>query len=133
MYSLSCRNHIAGIQLVRPMYHLCPSDEDAYYCPSEYLPGDDIIVLPFITPIDPVTAFAPVWLPPGEWFVFQTGREYGGGWHAGHVPPFTTPPAPLTSSTSSSSLSLSRTRPPSRDARRRPRAVRHSRLHSRRL
>jgi hypothetical protein len=83
MYSLGYRNHAAGIQPVRPLYYLYPEIEDAYFCPAEYLLGDDIIVAPFITPIDPVTGLATnaVWLPPDLWFDFQTGRDYTGGWH----------------------------------------------------
>jgi hypothetical protein len=83
MYSLGYRNHRDGIQPVRPLYYICPEIGDAYGCPTEYLLGDDIIVAPFITPIDKVTglASAPVWLPQDRWFDLQTGREYAGGWH----------------------------------------------------
>jgi hypothetical protein len=83
MYSLGFRYHIDGVQPVRPLYYLCPEDEDAYNCPSTYVLGDDVIVSPIITPINKFSGVATtaVWLPSGRWFDFQTGREYAGGWH----------------------------------------------------
>jgi hypothetical protein len=96
MYSLGYRNHLEGIQPVRPLYHIAPEEESAYNCPTAYLLGDDIIVSPFVTPIDKLTnvATTAVWLPPGDpWFDFQTGREYESGWHLisgdlGRIPVF---------------------------------------------
>jgi hypothetical protein len=82
-YSLGYRNHVSGLQPVRPMYYLAPGEEDSYNCPAQFALGDDIIVAPIIVPIDQATglAAAAVWLPPGVWFDFQTGRQYTGGWH----------------------------------------------------
>jgi hypothetical protein len=84
MYSLAYHCHAECVTPIRPLYYLCPNDEPAYNCPAAYALGDDIVVAPFITPIDPATGVATtaVWLPLGSaWFDFQTGREYGGGWH----------------------------------------------------
>jgi alpha-glucosidase (family GH31 glycosyl hydrolase) len=61
---------------------LCPEEEDEYHCSTEYLIGDDIIVAPFIMPIDNITGLAtiPVWLPQDMWFDVQTNGQYRGGW-----------------------------------------------------
>jgi hypothetical protein len=82
-YSLGYRNHVSGLQPVRPMYYLTPGEEDSYNCPAQFALGDDIVVAPIIVPIDQATglAAAAVWLPQGVWFDFQTGRQYTGGWH----------------------------------------------------
>jgi alpha-glucosidase (family GH31 glycosyl hydrolase) len=85
LYTAAWRNHEEGILPIRPMYHLFPSINDAYFCPNEYTFGSELIAVPFTTPRDEHTRLSRqvVWLPEGDWFDFFTGNHFeGDGWHA---------------------------------------------------
>ncbi len=84
LYSMNWRTHRLGESLVRPLYHLEPEREEAYACPQAYTFGTELIAAPFTQPADPDVRLSRqvVWLPPGEWFHFFTGRPYAGdAWH----------------------------------------------------
>ena len=83
LYSMSWRNYMQGVPLIRPMYHEYPDVEDAYACPNQYTYGSELVAAPFIARRDPDTRLSRqiVWLPEGEWFDFFSGRLFtGGGW-----------------------------------------------------
>lgn len=80
LYTMSWLNEAEARSLVRPMYHDYPEREKAYGCSQQYLFGTDFIVAPYTAPLDEETGLATqsVWLPPGEWFHFLTGKIYDG-------------------------------------------------------
>jgi alpha-glucosidase (family GH31 glycosyl hydrolase) len=83
LYSAAWVNHTEGILPIRPMYHLYPEKNDAYYCPNQYTFGSELFAAPFTTPLDEHTRLSRqvVWLPEGDWFDFFSGDHYaGGGW-----------------------------------------------------
>src|SRR4051812_25101827 len=65
-----------GVPMVRPLYLGWPRRKDAYEHPSEYTLGSGVLVAPVAAPGDP--ADAEVWLPPGTWVDWFTGRRVRG-------------------------------------------------------
>ncbi|MFN2170359.1 MAG: TIM-barrel domain-containing protein [Candidatus Promineifilaceae bacterium] len=81
LYTMSWRNHVEHMPLIRPMYHDHPTREAAYHCPDQYYFGSELIVAPFISQADEGTRLSrqTVWLPEGEWFDFFRSERYPGG------------------------------------------------------
>lgn len=74
-----------GLPMVRALFVEYPGDPGSWLVEDEYLFGADLLVAPLF---EEVTA-RDVYLPPGTWIDYQTGRSYGGGWHhieAGEIP-----------------------------------------------
>ena len=64
--------------VTRPLYLSWPGLQDAYaYSDSEYMFGPNMLVAPVTTP-GTGTVNTTVWLPPGRWIDFFTGRSYRG-------------------------------------------------------
>ena len=85
IYSMAWRNHRDNISLVQPMYHRYPRQEEAYYCPQQYLFGSELIAAPYTSPADDPTGLSRqiVWLPEGDWRHFFSGEHYdGNAWYA---------------------------------------------------
>lgn len=85
IYSMAWRNHKDNIQLIQPMYHSYPQQEEAYYCPQQYHFGSELIAAPYTSPADDSTGLSRqiVWLPEGDWRHFFSGEYYAGNaWHA---------------------------------------------------
>jgi len=85
IYTMAWRNSEKGQPLVRPMYHDYPEMEEAYFCPRQYMFGDQLLAAPFVSPKDPDTGLSRqlIWLPPGGWYNFFTGEYFeGNSWHA---------------------------------------------------
>ena len=72
--------------MMRALFFEYPGDKTAWSIDDEYLFGSDLLVAPLIEDGDT----RPVYLPPGTWIDYQTGRTYSGGtWHemtAGEIP-----------------------------------------------
>jgi alpha-glucosidase (family GH31 glycosyl hydrolase) len=84
IYSMAWRAHRSGISLVAPMYYGSPQDDSAYAAKDQYYFGSELVVAPITEPVNPDSGLATkrVWLPPGEWYNFFTGRHFSGdGWH----------------------------------------------------
>ncbi|MFX0061810.1 MAG: TIM-barrel domain-containing protein, partial [Candidatus Hermodarchaeota archaeon] len=81
LYTMSWRNYIKSIPLMRPMYYLHPNEEVAYQTPNQYYFGSELLVSPFISKIneDIGQSRQELWLPRGDWFNFFTGEYYKGG------------------------------------------------------
>ncbi|HEY9141346.1 MAG TPA: alpha-xylosidase, partial [Bryobacteraceae bacterium] len=74
-----------GLPMVRALFIEFPDDPGAWQIDDEYLFGSDILVAPLFEN----TTGRDVYLPPGEWIDYQTGKLYSGGWHkieAGSIP-----------------------------------------------
>jgi alpha-D-xyloside xylohydrolase len=75
-----------GLPMVRALFVEFPDDPGSWTVEDEYLFGSDILVAPLF---EEGTTGRSVYLPPGGWVDYQTGRSYAGGWRrieAGLVP-----------------------------------------------
>jgi alpha-D-xyloside xylohydrolase len=79
-----CSDH--GLPMVRALFVEFPADPGSWQIDDEYLFGSSILVAPLMHENE---TSRDVYLPPGTWIDFQTGRDYSGGWHkieAGEIP-----------------------------------------------
>jgi hypothetical protein len=78
-YTLAWQAHTTGVPIVRPLYLDYPDQDSAYTATGEYLYGDDVLVAP-ITSADDANGngSTSVWVPPGTWTDYFTGRAYTG-------------------------------------------------------
>ncbi|MEU3460772.1 ricin-type beta-trefoil lectin domain protein [Streptomyces sp. NPDC006733] len=78
-YTLAQQAHTTGVPIVQPLYLNYPTQAAAYSSPGEYLYGDNVLVAPITTPNDASgNGSAAVWVPPGSWTDYFTGRSYTG-------------------------------------------------------
>jgi alpha-D-xyloside xylohydrolase len=68
-----------GLPMVRALFVEYPNDPGSWTVEDEYLFGSDILVAPLF---ETAATGRDVYLPPGQWIDYQTGKTYGGGWHA---------------------------------------------------
>jgi alpha-D-xyloside xylohydrolase len=74
-----------GLPMFRALFIEYPDDPGSWSVDNEYLFGSDMLVAPLL---EKVTK-RDVYLPPGQWIDYQTGKVYSGGWHnieAGKIP-----------------------------------------------
>lgn len=74
-----------GLPMVRALFVEYPNDPGSWLVDDEYLFGSDMLVAPLF---EDVTS-RNVYLPPGGWIDYQTGKTYSDGWHsieAGKIP-----------------------------------------------
>jgi alpha-D-xyloside xylohydrolase len=74
-----------GLPMLRALFIEYPKDPGSWLIDDEYLFGSDLLVGPLF---ENVTA-RDIYLPPGQWIDYQTGKVYPGGWHniaAGKIP-----------------------------------------------
>jgi alpha-glucosidase (family GH31 glycosyl hydrolase) len=78
LYTMNWRAHRDGRPLVEPMYWDNPDCHGAYFVPSEYMFGSQMLVSPVVSPQATSLPAGPasVWLPQGDWFDFFDGRHY---------------------------------------------------------
>jgi len=63
-----------SLPLLRPLYLEYPKLSEAYNHPHEYFFGKEILVAPVVDS----TGTRTIYLPPGEWYDFFTGKSYKG-------------------------------------------------------
>jgi alpha-D-xyloside xylohydrolase len=68
-----------GLPMVRALFVEYPDDPGSWAIEDEYLFGSDILVAPLF---ETAATGRNVYLPPGQWIDYQTGKTYAGGWHA---------------------------------------------------
>ncbi|HVP09650.1 MAG TPA: TIM-barrel domain-containing protein [Phycisphaerae bacterium] len=80
IYTSARKCYDTAMPLCRPLYYEWPELPEAYEHGGEYLFGDQMLVAPVAEPMDNVSRCAQVkvWLPPGEWTNWFTGRTYKG-------------------------------------------------------
>jgi len=74
-----------GLPMVRALFVEYPDDPGSWLVDNQYLFGSDMLVAPLMENGDG----RDVYLPPGVWIDYQTGKSYEGGWHyikTGDVP-----------------------------------------------
>jgi alpha-D-xyloside xylohydrolase len=75
-----------GLPMVRALFVEFPNDPGSWLVDDEYLYGASVLVAPLMHEGETSRA---VYLPPGTWIDYQTGRNYAGGWQtieAGKIP-----------------------------------------------
>jgi alpha-D-xyloside xylohydrolase len=79
-----CSDH--GLPMVRALFVEYPDDPGSWNVDDEYLFGSSILVAPLM---EEGSTARNVYLPPGSWIDYQTGKSYAGGWQkieAGKLP-----------------------------------------------
>jgi alpha-D-xyloside xylohydrolase len=79
-----CSDH--GLPMVRALFLEFPDDPGSWNVDDEYLYGSSILVAPLFHQGE---TSRDVYLPPGTWIDYQTGKDYSGGWQhieAGAIP-----------------------------------------------
>jgi alpha-D-xyloside xylohydrolase len=67
-----------GHPMLRPLFFEFPADPASWLIDDEYLFGSDLLVAPLFAK----GSQRSVYLPPGDWFDYQTGLKYSGAaWH----------------------------------------------------
>ncbi len=66
-----------GLPMVRALFVEYPDDPGSWLIDNEYLFGSDILVAPMFEDLPE----RDVYLPPGQWIDYQSGKSYIGGWH----------------------------------------------------
>jgi Glycosyl hydrolases family 31/Domain of unknown function (DUF5110) len=76
IYTLARRAYDTGLPITGALYLQWPRIAGAYQHPSQYTFGRDMVVAPVASSGDP--ASVNVWIPPGSWIDFFTGRRFKG-------------------------------------------------------
>jgi hypothetical protein len=76
IYTLARHAYDTGLPITGALYLRWPRVAGAYRHPSEYTFGPNMVVAPVTASGDP--APATVWIPPGRWIDFFTGRRFRG-------------------------------------------------------
>ncbi|HEY5042630.1 MAG TPA: TIM-barrel domain-containing protein [Verrucomicrobiae bacterium] len=79
-----CSEH--GVPMLRALFIEYPEDPGSWLVDDEYMFGSQMLVAPLMH--EGATGRA-VYLPPGGWIDYQTGKSYSGGWQnieAGKIP-----------------------------------------------
>ena len=74
IYSYTRVAHEQALPLVRPLYLEYPGLDKAYSYPYQYFFGKEFLVAPVIDSTD----FREIYLPPGEWIDYFSGKIYSG-------------------------------------------------------
>lgn len=86
IYAQAKDSSARGFPMARPLFFEYPNDPGSWTIDDQYLFGSDLLVAPMFTNGDRRR----VYLPPGAWIDYQSGRVYqGAGWHeipAGKIP-----------------------------------------------
>jgi alpha-D-xyloside xylohydrolase len=86
IYAQAKDSSARGFPMMRPLFFEYPNDPGSWFVDDEYMFGSDLLVAPMFTN----GATRKVYLPPGNWIDYQSGRVYAGAnWHdiaAGEIP-----------------------------------------------
>ncbi|TLY76953.1 MAG: DUF5110 domain-containing protein, partial [Gammaproteobacteria bacterium] len=75
LYTYAWLAHEQAVPIARPLYLQYPELEEAYQHSHEYFFGEEMLVAPVLDPSGNQT----IYLPPGRWIDFFTGKRYEGG------------------------------------------------------
>lgn len=78
VYAQSMQAAAKGLPMMRALFVEFPQDQGSWLVDNEYLFGSDILVAPLF---EEGRKQREVYLPPGKWIDFQSGKVYEGGWH----------------------------------------------------
>lgn len=75
IYTYTWVAHRQSLPILRPLYLQYPDLEEAYRHPHEYFFGEEMLVAPVLD----ASGNRTVYLPPGQWVDFFTGKRHDGG------------------------------------------------------
>jgi alpha-glucosidase (family GH31 glycosyl hydrolase) len=75
LYTYSWLAHRDSVPLLRPLYLVYPELEEAYRHSHEYFFGEEMLIAPVLGTSGEQT----IYLPPGQWLDFFSGKRYAGG------------------------------------------------------
>ncbi len=75
LYTYAWEAHRLAVPILRPLYLEGVHGAQAYHHPHEYFLGADLLVAPVLN----ASGERSVYLPPGQWIDFFTGKHYVGG------------------------------------------------------
>lgn len=80
IYTMMYRDYVDSQPLMVPMYYDYPELAKAYNVKNQYLFGTELLVAPFVKPMDQSVNLSrtEVWFPEGSWFNFFTGEKHEG-------------------------------------------------------
>jgi alpha-D-xyloside xylohydrolase len=79
VYAQAVDSSKKGFPMLRTLFFEYPEDPTSWLIEDEYLFGSDLLVAPLMQEV----MERDVYLPPGTWVDYQTGRSYRGGqWHS---------------------------------------------------
>ncbi|XP_061182189.1 maltase-glucoamylase-like [Saccostrea echinata] len=76
LYTLFYKSHTKGGTVMRPLHHEFPRDKMTYDIDSQFLWGPGLLISPIL--YEDQTTLS-LYLPPGTWYDFYTGKHYLGG------------------------------------------------------
>jgi len=80
IYTMARKAYDTGISICRPMYYDYPDSEEAYRYKTEYMFGDNMLIMPVTDPAVDNVSTVKVWLPGGnDWYETNTGTLLKGG------------------------------------------------------
>jgi alpha-D-xyloside xylohydrolase len=85
IYAQAVDSSAHGYPMLRALFFEYPDDPGSWLVDDEYMLGSDLLVAPMIEE----RSDRNVYLPPGAWIDYQTGKIYRGGWQrisAGVIP-----------------------------------------------
>jgi alpha-D-xyloside xylohydrolase len=86
VYSQAKDSSEHGLPMVRALFVEYPDDPGSWLVDDEYLYGSQILVAPLMHENETNRS---IYLPPGTWIDYQSGKSYDGGWQqieAGEIP-----------------------------------------------
>jgi alpha-glucosidase len=80
IYTAARTAYDSAISICHPLYYHYPEAAEAYEFKDEYLFGGDMLVAPIAAPMSDASQLATksIWLPPGTWIEWFTGKELEG-------------------------------------------------------
>lgn len=80
IYSVNKCHAEGGLPLITPLYYDYPKKEEAYNFKDQYTFGDQLMVAPFVDPMNPELKVSKkaVWFPGGKWYDFFSGDQFRG-------------------------------------------------------
>lgn len=84
IYTAARRTYDTSMPLVRPLYYAWPELEDAYSNGGQYLFGDQMMIAPVVAERSDWSGCTEqrVWIPPGEWTYWYSGKRFLGPGYA---------------------------------------------------
>ena len=80
IYTEARRTYDTGVAFLHPLYYDWPDDGVAYTSKNEYVFGSQMLAAPVTSAADATSGLATeqIWLPPGEWIEWPTGKHFTG-------------------------------------------------------
>jgi alpha-D-xyloside xylohydrolase len=85
IYAQAHLSSLGGLPMLRALFVEFPDDPGSWLIDNQYMFGSDLMVGPLFDD----GGSRDLYLPPGNWIDYQTGKSYEGGWHhieAGGIP-----------------------------------------------